>query len=76
MKKKMFCAECIVALLKELGGKSTRKELRPLLLEKGYGSEGIRQAYLKLQREKIITVQGASHSPNQIIILNDEREEN
>lgn len=71
MKKKEFCRDYILKLLKEKGGKSTRNELRPLLLEAGYGTEGIRQSYLKLISNKDIIVEGSSKSKNQIIILNE-----
>ncbi len=71
MSRRPYCGEFIIQLLDEKGGKSTREELRPSLIENGYGSEAIRQAYLNLQRADKIRVEGSSHSQKQVIILNE-----
>lgn len=73
MSRRPYCAEFIIQLLNEKGGESTREELRPCLIENGYGSEAIRQAYLNLQRSNKITVKGSSRSQKQVIILNERK---
>lgn len=61
------CAKYILELLEQKEGRSTRKELRPYLIEKGYGTEAIRQAYLQLERYDKIRLTGPGRSPNQIV---------
>lgn len=73
-KRKPFCKDYILELLREKDGKATRGELRPYLIEKGYGTEGIRQAYLSLIRSQKIFVEGSSRSQNQMVILNERNE--
>ena len=65
----MSCANFICYQLELLGGESTRKELRPLLLEAGYGAEAIRQAYITLERNDRITMEGSGRSQYQVIKL-------
>lgn len=45
----MFCGDYIMELLGQSGGVSTRGTLRSLLLRQGYGTEAIRQVYLRLE---------------------------
>lgn len=71
MSRRPYCSEFLIQLLGEKGGKATRGELRADLIGNGYGSEAIRQAYLKLQRDGTIQVEGSGRSHNQIIILNE-----
>ncbi len=66
---RISCANYICYQLELLGGESTRKELRPFLLEKGYGSEAIRQAYNSLERNNRIILVGSGKSQYQIIKL-------
>ena len=65
----MFCGDYILELLKQKNGSSTRGELRQCLLERGYGTETIRQAYLRLEQSGRITLIGSGKSKNQIVKL-------
>lgn len=65
----MFCGDCILELLRQKNGSSTRGELRHCLLERGYGTEAIRQAYIRLEQSGKITLIGSGKSKNQIVKL-------
>ncbi len=63
----MFCGDYIMELLRKNGGVSTRGELRIQLLKQGYGTEAIRQAYLRLEGADKIELIGSSKSKSQIV---------
>ena len=55
----MFCGDCILELLRQKNGSSIRGELKQCLLERGYGTEAIRQAYIRLEQSGKITLIGS-----------------
>lgn len=63
----MFCGDYIMELLRQNGGVSTRGTLRDLLLKQGYGTEAIRQAYLRLEAAGKIELLGSGRSKSQIV---------
>ncbi len=63
----MFCSDYIMKLLQQFGGVSTRGTLREHLIKQGYGTEAIRQSFLRLEAGGKIELKGSGRSKSQIV---------
>lgn len=68
------CSEQILYILQEAGGKMMRADIRTQLVEMGYGSYCILEAYTRLERQNKIYYEGSSHSRHQMVLLAEQED--
>ncbi len=68
-RKRPFCHERILQMIREAGGEMTRGEIRKRLQAEGYGYYCIFEAHRRLAERGLAEYIGAGQSPNQILRL-------